>query len=736
MESPKGFWEAAALIEDDGNAFLSSKLISSYAAFNETHCSTKVFELVCEKDTFLWNTIIQSHFSNRNYVEAFKLYMQMRLHNTPPNQFTIPMVVSTCAELLWLKGGETVHGLATKSGLFLGNSAVSSSFVYMYAKCGVMECASRIFDKISERDVVSWTALITGYVHNGESKKGLECLCQMHRNDLDSEKINFRTLEGGFQACGNLGALAEGRCLHGFAVKTGLGCWQVIQSSLLLVYSKFGSIEEACRSFLEADNKDIFSWTSIIGVHARLGLMNDCMALFWDMLAANNYPDEIVMSCMLLGFGNSSRVDEGKSFHGLILRRNFSVDQMVSDALISMYCKLGLIRSAEKLFCGLNNQNAESLNSMVCGFAKVGRGGKCIDLFRQMQKQGIKANSNSLVSVLTSCSQFRANSLCRSLHCYIIKNSMEDDISIVNSLIDMYGKDGNLTSAQRTFGRKHNDITTWNTMIAAYSHNKCFTEAIALFDAMILKNVKPNTATLATVLSACSQVANLEKGEKVHHLIKNDEATDLNVSLSTALVDMYAKCGQLDKSREVFNLMKDRDTISWNVMIAGYAMHGDAESAIEIFKQMEQLNVVPNSLTFLPLLSACAHSGLVDEGKHLFNKMKGYSVMPTLKHYACIVDLLGRSGNLLEAEKLVLSMPVLPDGGVWGALLSACKMHDDIETGIRIAKQAIKADPKNDGYYIVMSDMYSSIGRWKEAEQAREMMKERGIEKRAGWSLV
>ncbi|CAN1228054.1 Pentatricopeptide repeat-containing protein At4g39952, mitochondrial [Linum perenne] len=182
--------------------------------------------------------------------------------------------------------------------------------------------------------------------------------------------------------------------------------------------------------------------------------------------------------------------------------------------------------------------------------------------------------------------------------------------------------------------------------------------------------------------------------------------------------------------------MKDRDTISWNVMIAGYAMHGDAESAIEIFKQMEQLNVVPNSLTFLPLLSACAHSGLVDEGKHLFNKMKGYSVMPTLKHYACIVDLLGRSGNLLEAEKLVLSMPVLPDGGVWGALLSACKMHDDIETGIRIAKQAIKADPKNDGYYIVMSDMYSSIGRWKEAEQAREMMKERGIEKRAGWSLV
>ncbi|CAN1228044.1 Pentatricopeptide repeat-containing protein At4g39952, mitochondrial [Linum perenne] len=174
---------------------------------------------------------------------------------------------------------------------------------------------------------------------------------------------------------------------------------------------------------------------------------------------------------------------------------------------------------------------------------------------------------------------------------------------------------------------------------------------------------------------------------------------------------MYAKCGVMECASRIFDKISERDVVSWTALITGYVHNGESKKA-------------------------CAHSGLVDEGKHLFNKMKGYSVMPTLKHYACIVDLLGRSGNLLEAEKLVLSMPVLPDGGVWGALLSACKMHDDIETGIRIAKQAIKADPKNDGYYIVMSDMYSSIGRWKEAEQAREMMKERGIEKRAGWSLV
>ncbi|CAL1385175.1 unnamed protein product [Linum trigynum] len=730
--------QSHALIITTGNArnvFVSSKLISFYAAFNQTPCSRQVFELVNEKDTFLWNSIIHSYFSNGNYAVAFDFYIRMRLHNASPSQFTIPMVVSSCAELQWLKEAKTAHGLVTKSCLFMGNSAVWSSFVYMYAKCGIMEDASLVFNEIAERDVVSWTALIIGYVQNGQSKKGLECLREMHGNDADGERMNFRTLEGGFQACGNLGTLVEGKCLHGFAVKTGLWCSQVIQSSLLSMYCKLGSVKEALQSFSEVGNKDLFSWTSIIGIHARLGLMNDCMSLFWDMLAAGFNPDAIVMSCMLLGFGNSSSVVEGKAFHCTITRRNFTLDQMVTDALLSMYCKLGLIRPAEKLFHRINKQNKESLNSMVCGYAKVGREDKCMELFREMQNLGFKPDPNTLVSVISACSQMGATAtFCRSLHCYSIKNFMEDGNSVVNSLIDMYGKDGELATAECIFRGAHKDVVSWNTMIGVYCHRTCFVEAIALFEEMIQQNVNPNSATFATVLSACSHLADLQKGEKVHCLIRTCEQ---NVSVATALVDMYAKCGRLDKSREIFNSMKVKDSISWNAMISAYAMHGDARSAIEIFEQMEEQSIIkPNSLTFLSLLSACAHSGLVEEGKHLFGKMKQHSVRSNLKHYACLVDLIGRSGSLLEAEELVLSMPICPDGGVWGALLGACKIHADIMTGIRIAKQAIKTDPKNDGYYVLLSDMYSSIGKWKEAEQAREMMKEQGIEKTTGWSFV
>ncbi|CAK7334707.1 unnamed protein product [Dovyalis caffra] len=717
------------------NVFISSKLISLYASFKKPHSSTKVFDSIVQKDTFLWNSIIKSHFSNGNYLKAFDFYIQMRYNNTPPNQFTIPMIVATCAELLWLERGKYIHGVVSKSGLFADNSAVGSSFIYMYAKCGVMEDASLMFDEIVVRDVVSWTALVTGYVHNGESEKGLECLCEMHRVGGDDEKVNFRTIEGGFQACGNSGALSEGRCLHGLVVKTGLGCSQVVQSSLLSMYSKCGSVEEAYNSFCEVVDKDVFSWTSIIGVCTRFGFMNDCLNLFGDMLVEDVYPDGIVISCILLGFGNFMMVREGKACHGLIVRRNYVLDETVKNALLSMYCKFGTLTPAEKVFECVHERNKESWNTMVFGYGKMGMEEKCIELFREMRNLGIQADSNTLVSVISSCSQLGAISLCLSVHCYIIKSSMYEDVSIANSLIDMYGKGRNLFVAWKMFSRMQRDVVTWNTMMSSFIHSGHYAEAIKLFDEMISENLSPNSATLVIMLSACSHLPSLEKGKMIHQYVE-EGGFELNVSLATALVDMYAKCGQLEKSRELFNSMKEKDAISWNVMISGYGMHGDATSAMEIFQQMEQSNVKPNALTFLSLLSACTHAGHVDEGRQLFDRMQYYSVKPNLKHYSCMVDLLGRSGDLQDAEELVQSMPICPDGGVWGTLLSACKIHNEIEMAIRVAKRAIESDPENDGYYIVLSNMYGSMGSWDEAERARKLMKERGVGKRAGWSSV
>lgn len=648
------------------------------------------------------------------------------------------MVITTCAELHFLCYGRNIHGLASKLGLFAGNTAIGSSFVYMYSKCAQMDYACIIFDEISRRDVVAWTALIIGYVQNDESEKGLKCLHKMHKVGDSAEKPNFRTLQGGLQACVNMGALLEGKCLHGLILKSGIGLSQIVQSSLLSLYSKFGTPSEAHVSFCEVSNKDLISWTEIISVYSRFGFMDKCLVMFLEMQVSKIDPDEIVISCMILGFGNFMCVSKGKAFHGFIIRRNYVFDHMTRDALLAMYCKFGQLNIAEKLFNRGNLWASESWNMMVFGYGNVGLNAKCIEQFREMQHRGIEAESNCFTAVISSCSQLEETCVGRSLHCFATKSLIVDDLSIANSLIHMYGKFKNLAATWKIFCRMaKKDIVTWNTMMSSYIYNGQSSEALALFHKMTSQDLKANSATFVTALSACSHLASLENGERIHNYIK-EQNFEINLSLCTALIHMYAKCGEIKKSREIFNSMKvnERDVISWNAMISGYGLHGDVESALEVFKQMEKADVLPNKLTFLAVLSACSHAGLVKEGKYLFGRMEKYSVRPTLKHYACMVDLLGRSGNLQEAEDLVLSMPMDPDGRIWGALLSACKIHNEIDMGIRVAKRAIGFDPTNDGYYMILSTMYSSIGRWEEAERVRGMMKERGVSKTTGWSSL
>ncbi|KAL8201959.1 hypothetical protein R6Q57_011106 [Mikania cordata] len=722
------------------NVFISSKLISLYANLHDPTSSTQVFDsFYGYKDVFLWNSIIKAYFSSGLYSHCLKYYASMRVFTTLlPNQFTVPMVVSACAEVGDLFSGVIVHGLVFKVGIFDDSAAIGSSFVYMYSKCGYVECACQVFDEMCLKDVVAWTALVIGYVHNGESEKGIWCLCKMYRED---ERPNFRTLEGGFQACGGLEAIYAGRCLHGAAVKSGLGCSILVKSSILDMYSKCGTLEEAYLSFCEVPIKDVKSWTSIINVYGKWGRVRQCLGGFLEMLVAGIIPDPMVVSCVISGLANSTCISAGKMFHGYMIRRGYDGDHMAHNALVSMYCKFGLIIYGENVFNSTSIIHNDVWNAMVLGYRKVRETVKCINVFAKMLDLGLDPDHYSLVSVICSCSEAGKMNLGRCIHGYATKRLMNDHASVSNALIDMYGKIGELKTARKLFCMTVKDIITWNTMLSAYTCHGHYTEAFSLFNKMILEGTKPTPATLISMLSACAHMASVEKGEQIHKYIEDhqQEMLSSNVPIATALIDMYAKCGHLEKSKKIFKKMTKRDIISWNAMISGYGMHGDVTSAIDTFREMERLNVKPNELSFLALLSACNHAGLINEGKLLFGRMGDYYYLkPSLKHYTCMVDLLGRSGYLGEAENLVLSMPIgiVPDGGLWGALLSACKTHNNPEMGIRIARRAIECDPTNDGYYVIISNLYDSIGMWEEAESMRNFMKERGVEKAVGWSAA
>ncbi|TVU14149.1 hypothetical protein EJB05_37596, partial [Eragrostis curvula] len=526
---------------------LAAKLVSAYSSAGRHGVAALAFSACPCPDTFLWNSLLRSHHCAFEFAPVLSAHRGMLASGARPSRFTAPLATSAAAELGALSVGASVHAYCVRLGLLTGDGsvAVASSLVYMYARCGVIDDAVKLFEEMPERDVVAWTAVISGCVRNGECEKGLRYLVNMVRLSSDGgARPNSRTMESGLEACGVLGELPSGRCLHGYSVKAGVADSPSVIPVLFSMYSKCDSTADACVLFPELPEKDVVSWTSLIGAYCRRGLVVEAMELFQDMEGS--------------GLGNTANVSGGKAFHAVIMRRNLG-----------------------------------------------------------------------------------------------------DGVLIGNDL------------------------------------------------------------------------AALERGEQIHSYVK-EMGLDSDVSISTALVDMYAKCGQLGISRGIFDSMLQRDVVSWNVMISGYGMHGNAKEALELFSEMESGSIEPNGVTFLSILSACCHAGLVDEGRKLFLKMRERSLEPNLKHYACMVDLLAKSGLLQEAEDMVLAMPIEPDGGIWGTLLSACKVHNNFEMGLRIAKKAIVSDPGNDGYYILMSNSYGSVGKWNDIENLRDTMKEHGVEKTVG----
>ncbi|KAF8714992.1 hypothetical protein HU200_027536 [Digitaria exilis] len=653
---------------------LAAKLVSAYSSAGRPGLAALAFSSSPCPDAFLWNSLIRAHHCASDFAAALVAHRRMLASGARPSRFTAPLAASASAELGALGVGASVHAYSVR---LAGDGGT---------------------------------------------------------------RPNSRTMESGLEACGMLGELNSGRCLHGYAVKVGVGDSPSVDSGLFSMYSKCQNTEDASVLFLELPEKDVVSWTSLIGTYCRRGLMTEAMELLQEMVESGLQPDEVLVSCLLAGLGNSGNVHGGKAFHTVITKRNYEGSVLTGNALISMYGKFELVDIACRVFRSLHQRNAESWNLMVVGYCKAGCDVKCLGLYREMQlrdKDEFLCDANSLVSAISSCSRLEELRLGRSAHCYSIKHLLDDNLSVANVLIGMYGRCGKFDHACKIFGlaKLKGDIVTWNALISSYAHLGHSNAAVSLYDQMLTEGLKPNSATLITVISACANLAALERGEQIHSYVK-EIGWESDVSISTALIDMYAKCGQLGIARRIFDSMFERDVVAWNVMISGYGMHGKAKLALELFDDMERGSIKPNSVTFLAILSACCHSGFVEEGRELFTKMGKYSLEPNLKHYACMVDLLGKSGHLQEAEDMVLAMPVEPDGGVWGTLLSACKVHDNFEMGLRIAKKAFASDPENDGYYILTSNSYGSVKKWDEIEKLREMMKNHGVGKGVGWSAV
>ena len=464
---------------------------------------------------------------------------------------------------------------------------------------------------------------------------------------------------------------------------------------------------------------------------------HDALLLFKEMHENHVQPDEFTFSCILKACSRLQALSEGEQIHALIFKCGFGSHGFVKNTLIHMYANCGEVEVARRVFDQMSERNNRTWNSMFAGYTKVGYWEEVVKLFRDMLELDARFDEVTLVSVLTACGRLADLELGEWINRYIEEKGLKGNPTLITSLVDMYAKCGQVDTARQLFDQMGSrDVVAWSAMISGYSQARRCREAIDLFHDMQKANIDPNEVTMVSVLSSCAVLGALETGKWVHFFIKK-KRMKLTVTLGTALMDFYAKCGSVESFMEVFEKMPVKNVLSWTVLIQGLASNGQGKRALELFYLILENNVKPNDVTFIGVLSACSHAGLVEEGRDLFVSMsRDFGIEPRIEHYGCMVDILGRAGLIEEAYRFIKNMPIQPNAVIWRTLLASCKVHKNVEIGEESLKQIVILEPTHSGDYILLSNIYASVGRWEDALRVRVAMKEKGVKKPPGCSLI
>ncbi|XP_073279643.1 pentatricopeptide repeat-containing protein At2g22410, mitochondrial [Primulina huaijiensis] len=532
--------------------------------------------------------------------------------------------------------------------------------------------------------------------------------------------------------------------------------------------SPMGDLNYAKMLLSEMQNPNAFSWNITIRAFSETANAHEALLLYKQLFLCLR-PDNYTFPLLFKVCAKLLLYRMGHEILGHVLKMNFVGDIFVHNAFLHFLVSCGELDAANKVFGESPVRDLVSWNSLINGYVKSGNAKKALKMYREMKMEGnINPDEITMIGVVTACAQVDDLKLGREFHQYTREKGLNMSVPLANALMDMYVKCGVLEEAKTIFERMEDktavswttmvvgyaksgrldvarrlfnempekDVVPWNAMIGAYVQAQQGKEALSLFHEMQSVNVNPDEVTMVSCLSACAQLGALDVGVWIHHYIEKHNLS-LNVVLGTTLVDMYAKCGNLAKAFQVFFEIPCRNALTYTVMICGIALHGDAQDALSCFQHMIDVGLMPDEVTFLGVLSACCHGGLIEDGRKIFSQMSSkYKVPPKIKHYSCMVDLLGRAGLLEEAMELLESMPMEADAVAWAAMFFACRIHKNIELGERAAMKLLELDPTDSGTYVLSSNMYVEANMWHEAREVRKMMRERGVDKTPGCSSI
>ncbi|KAK6916819.1 Pentatricopeptide repeat [Dillenia turbinata] len=680
---------------------------------------------------------IKDSASSEKWYQVISHYKELRRTGIPfsdPSLF--PCLLQACQNVSFIHG-KSIHACMIKQGF----DSSANSILDFYKKGGELDSALGVFASLSDisRDSVTWNIMINSILEQGSSKEGLHWFADALV--AGNFEPNISTLVLMLRACRNRAAVDEGMQIHGYILKSGFGYVQSVQNSLLSLYATV-KLRSAQVLFDEMLERDVISWSALIGGYAQSEEPEIALRLFQKMVNIGMIePDGMTLVSVLRACSKAGNVSVGMLVHGFVIRNGFgNNDIFVWNSLIDMYARCNNSVSAYYIFCEMPSRNLVSWNSMLTGFIRNERVSEALSLIDSMVKAGLEPDGVTLTNLLQICKSLVDPFYCKMIHCKVIRGGYESSgLVVANLLIDAYARCNLLVLAWELFIRmKQKDVVSWSTMIAGFTHCGKPDEAISLFSLMIQMGNRPNSVAVLNVLEACSFLAELRTSKCMHGIaIRMGLAAE--VAVGTSILTMYSESGATELSRRVFDQIVERTIVSWSAMIRAYGMNGCVHDALSLLVEMKIDGLKPNSVVMLSLLSACSHSGFVQEGLSLFKEMvQDYGVEPTLEHYSCMVDMLSRAGMLNIAMALIKKIPenLKASPSAWGALLSACRNHGDTELGAEAASQVLKLEPSDSAGYVLASGMFAADGLWDDAVRMRRLAKEREVKVVAGYSLV
>lgn len=651
---------------------------------------------------------------------------------------------------------------------------VDIQHVHPSASCNALESAQETFTSVDASMIDSLLTSLKEFTSRGnllDAFKNLS-LIRLHASSASQDLI-VHPISSLLSSCTDVKSLAEGRQLHGHIISLGFEQHPILVPKLVTFYSAFNLLVDA---HVITENSNIlhpFPWNLLISSYVRNGFCQKALSAYKQMVKKGIRPDNFTYPSVLKACGEELDLGFGKEVHKSINASRIKWSLIVHNALISMYGKCGKVGIARDLFDKIPERDAVSWNSMISVYASMGMWNEAFELFgsmwaedielniiiwntiaggylrtgnykgalellSQMRKRGSHLDSVALIIGLGACSHIGDAKLGKEIHSFAIRSCFGEVDTVKNSLITMYSRCKDLKHAYLLFQlMEAKSLITWNSIISGCCHMDRSEEASFLLREMLLFGIEPNYVTIASVLPLCARVANLQHGKEFHCYMTRREDFKDHLLLWNALVDMYARSGKVLEARRVFDMLGERDKMTYTSMIAGYGMQGEGQAALKLFEEMNNFQIKPDHITMIAVLSACSHSGLVTQGQLLFEKMRSlYGLTPHLEHFACMTDLFGRAGLLNKAKEIIRNMPYKPTPAMWATLIGACRIHRNTEIGEWAAEKLLEMKPENPGYYVLIANMYAAAGCWNKLAKVRTFMRDLGVRKAPGCAWV